>query len=102
NLGSNAIKFSEPGASVDIGFERQSVSERVLITVHDTGCGIPPEKLPLLGRPFYQVQSSYTRKSGTGLGLAITKALIEKMNGDLKLESTLGIGTTVTVTLKAA
>ena len=102
NLGSNAIKSSAPGASVDIGFERQNVSERVSITVQDAGCGIPSEKLPLLGRPFYQVQSSYARRSGTGLGLAITKVLIEKMNGDLKLESTVGVGTTATVTLKAA
>jgi signal transduction histidine kinase len=102
NLGSNAIKFSRPGSRVDISFDQAPAGESVSITVRDEGCGIPAEKLPILGRPFYQVQSSYSRKSGTGLGLAITKTLVEKMNGDLKLDSKVGVGTTAVVTLRAA
>jgi two-component system cell cycle sensor histidine kinase PleC len=72
----------------------------VLIKVTDTGIGIPANKLKNVTRPFEQAASHYTRKhEGTGLGLAITKELIELHGGTLHIESTVGIGTAVSVRL---
>ena len=72
----------------------------VAIKVHDNGIGIPANKLKDITRPFEQTASHYTREhEGTGLGLAITKDLIELHGGSLHIESTVGVGTTVTVRL---
>ena len=66
----------------------------------DTGCGIPPEHLPRLARPFEQVEEELTRNNhGTGLGLALTKSLAEMHGGKLAIQSEVGRGTIVTITL---
>ena len=98
NLLSNAVKFTEPGGSVRIeSIERK---DYVSIKVHDTGIGIPANQLKNITRPFEQAASHYTRKhEGTGLGLAITKELIELHGGTLHIESTVGVGTIVSVRL---
>ena len=68
--------------------------------VCDTGIGIPPNKLASVLRPFEQASSEYTRNhEGTGLGLSITKELIELHGGSIHIESTVDIGTTVSVRL---
>lgn len=96
NLLSNAVKFTEPGGSVRI--ESVEREDYLSIKVHDTGIGIPANQLKNITRPFEQAASHYTRKhEGTGLGLAITKELIELHGGSLHIESTVGVGTTVTV-----
>jgi signal transduction histidine kinase len=96
NLLSNAVKFTEPGGSVRI--ECIERGDYVSIKVHDTGIGIPANQLKTITRPFEQAASHYTRKhEGTGLGLAITKELIELHGGTLHIDSTVGVGTTVTV-----
>ena len=98
NLLSNAVKFTEPGGTVDI--DCRTTGETVTIRVRDTGIGIPAMQLKNITRPFEQAASHYTRKhEGTGLGLAITKELIELHGGTLDIESTVGVGTTVTVNL---
>lgn len=98
NLVSNSVKFTETGGSVTIEcLERE---EYVVFKIHDTGIGIPANKLANITQPFEQVSSSYTREhDGSGLGLAITKELTEMHGGALSIESSVGIGTTVTVRL---
>jgi PAS domain S-box-containing protein len=98
NLLSNAIKFTPPGGHVMIS--AACPGDKVRIVVSDDGIGIAAEELPRLGRPFEQVCSdSNLAKSGTGLGLALVSALVKQHGGDFGIESTPGLGTTVTVDL---
>ncbi len=98
NLLSNAIKFTKSGGSV--WMECYEHEEFVCFKICDTGIGIPPNKLASVLRPFEQASNEYTRDyEGTGLGLAITKELIEMHGGVLNIESSVGIGTTVSVRL---
>jgi len=87
NLVNNAIKFTESG-KIAIRASKQD-SSTVLITVKDTGLGIPPEQLEDIFQEFTQVDASTTRKvGGTGLGLPISRRLIEMHGGRLWAEST--------------
>ena len=96
NLLSNAVKFTEDGGSISI--RAKTVSGSVLISIQDTGCGIPPTALKRLGRPFEQVQNQMTKNhSGSGLGLAIAKSLAELHDGSLKIRSKTGTGTIVAI-----
>ena len=98
NLLSNAIKFSDADSQISI---RTACDENSLfIDVVDEGIGISPEDLPKLCNPFVQADSSYKREhEGVGLGLSVVKGLAELHNGSFKLESRLGMGTTVRVEL---
>ncbi len=97
NLLSNAVKFTEQGA---IMVHARGNSNGLTLRVVDTGCGIPPEHLPRLARPFEQVEQELTRtNAGTGLGLALTKSLTEMHGGKLSIQSEVGRGTIVTITL---
>ncbi len=101
NLLSNAVKFTDTGGSVTVTVA-EGTDSRVVISVTDTGIGIPSEKLSRIGQPFEQVSSATARShGGTGLGLAITKKLIEMHEGELKINSVFGKGTTVTVSMPA-
>lgn len=96
NLVGNAVKFTEHGG-VDV--IAAFASEHLLITIRDTGIGIPAGKLGRITLPFYQADQSSVRKyGGTGLGLAIVSRLLEKLGGAFKVESELNKGTTVAVT----
>ncbi|MEW6403139.1 MAG: ATP-binding protein [Chloroflexota bacterium] len=87
NLVNNAIKFTEHGKVAIRAIKKDDAT--VLITVKDTGIGIPPEKLELVFQEFTQVDTSTTRKAGgTGLGLPISRRLIEMHGGRLWAEST--------------
>lgn len=98
NLLTNAVKFTKQGGS--IWMECAPRDNHVAIKICDTGIGIPINKLASVLRPFEQVSSHYTKDyEGTGLGLAITKELTELHGGSLNIESTVGIGTSVTVRL---
>jgi two-component system cell cycle sensor histidine kinase PleC len=98
NILSNAVKFTNPGGLVRI--ECTERPDYLSIRISDNGIGIPPNKLKHVTRPFEQAASHYTREhEGTGLGLAITKDLVELHGGSLHIDSTLGVGTTVTVRL---
>lgn len=98
NLLSNAVKFTEPGGSVKVDCLPRE--DYVSIKVSDTGIGIPANKLSIVTKPFEQAASSYTREhEGTGLGLSITKDLVELHGGNLHIDSTVGVGTTVTIRL---
>ncbi len=97
NLLSNAVKFTDHGAIMVYG---RATPGQLTLRVIDTGCGIPPEHLPRLARPFEQVEEELTRNNhGTGLGLALTKSLTEMHGGKFAIQSELGRGTIVTVTL---
>jgi len=97
NLVGNAVKFTERGG-VLIRVSQQEVDTRTVrlrLEVRDTGIGISPEHLAILGTPFTQADGSITRRfGGTGLGLAISKQLVERMGGCVGVDSTLGVGST--------
>jgi two-component system cell cycle sensor histidine kinase PleC len=98
NLLSNAIKFTNAGGKITLSCEE--THDHQIIRVHDTGIGIPIQKLSLVTKPFEQAASSQTRgHQGSGLGLAITKELIELHGGSLHIDSVVGEGTIVTVRL---
>jgi signal transduction histidine kinase/CheY-like chemotaxis protein/HAMP domain-containing protein len=97
NLLSNAVKFTEEG-TVTVTARRHA--GEIIIAIADTGIGIPADKLELIFEEFRQVDSSTTRKySGTGLGLSISRHLARLLGGDITVQSTVGLGSTFTVTL---
>ncbi|MCX5970622.1 MAG: PAS domain S-box protein, partial [Coprothermobacterota bacterium] len=98
NLLTNAIKFSPPGGTVQIRLRAQT--DRAVLEVEDHGKGIPAAEMPHLFQPF--ARAGGTVKAvipGTGLGLYVSKVLVEAHGGTISLQSTEGLGTTVTVTL---
>ena len=96
NLLSNAIKFTPAGGKVVA--RATSIDDALILSVADTGIGIPPDQVSRLGNPFVQVRSSAgASHEGTGLGLALVRALAETHEGSLKIESILTQGTTVSV-----
>jgi PAS domain S-box-containing protein len=101
NILSNAIKFTSQGGSVTLSLTRQSGGE-LAIEISDTGIGIEPDLIPLLTIPFTQAGSAWTRpKGGIGLGLAIARKLLNLHQGSLKIDSTPGVGTRVTLVFPA-
>lgn len=97
NLIDNAIKYSESG-DINITFSRGKVLTR--ISISDTGQGIEPQHLSRLFERFYVVDKSRSRKlGGTGLGLSIVKHIIALHRGTIDVQSTVGSGTTFTITL---
>ncbi|PKI17037.1 response regulator [Colwellia sp. 12G3] len=104
NLTGNAIKFTEQGEIV-ITATLMEKNEQLSLecSVIDTGIGIPRDKIPFLFQSFTQVDASTTRKyGGTGLGLAICKQLCQLMQGDIKVTSILGKGSTFSFTINLA
>lgn len=100
NFLSNAVKFTNSG-SVTIDAQIGKSPEEVVITIADTGVGIPEDKLNAIFEPFEQVEGSRAvERSGTGLGLPIAKRLVELMGGSITLTSTEGEGTTFMVVLR--
>jgi signal transduction histidine kinase len=98
NLLSNALKFTPQGGEVKV--IARVVPAGLTMAVSDSGIGIAPEDIPKVMERFGMVDSSMSRHhSGTGLGLPLSKQLAEAHGGSLVLESTLHVGTTVTVTL---
>jgi PAS domain S-box-containing protein len=91
NLLSNAVKFTPDHGTISM--ETRYDGQRIYVSVEDSGVGIAPEKLGKIFEAFSQEDSSTTRRfGGTGLGLSISSRLIEKMGGQIKVESTLGEG----------
>ena len=98
NLGSNAVKFTRPGGQATIG--AAEVDGRAVITVTDTGIGIPAGDLPqLFGRFFRASNATAAAIPGTGLGLAIGRAIVEGHGGELQVDSVEGRGTVMRVDL---
>ena len=100
NLLSNAVKFTETGEIVVT--VRLAEPGWALLSVRDTGIGIPKDRMHRLFESFSQVDASTTRRyGGTGLGLAISQRLVELMGGTIEVESELGVGSTFHLTIRA-
>lgn len=103
NLLSNALRYGcdKPGSSVEVAAELRRAT--LVVTVTDHGPGIAREHLPRVTERFYRVDAARSRETGgTGLGLAIVKHIVERHRGTLEIDSTIGVGTTVRVTLPLA
>lgn len=97
NLCSNAVNYNVDGGSLTVLIEQRDA--HTVLTVQDTGIGIPKEHLPRICERFYRVDRSRSKKTGgTGLGLAIVKHICVLYEAELRIDSTVGKGTTVTVT----
>ncbi|NLX55858.1 MAG: HAMP domain-containing protein [Planctomycetaceae bacterium] len=98
NLIDNAIKYSPEMAVVRIA--ATVAGEQVVIRVQDTGCGIAPVHLPRLFERFYRVDKARSRElGGTGLGLAVVKHIVSAHRGEVRVESTVGRGSTFAIWL---
>jgi len=101
NLVDNAIRYTRPGGRVDVTLSGQG--EEVVLSVADTGVGIPTRELPRIFERFYRVDRARSRETGgTGLGLSIVKHVIENHGGTVNVTSELGRGTCFEVRLPAA
>ncbi len=100
NLIGNAIKFTETGT---VAVSAKTADTRIVVSVKDTGIGIPEKWLKHVFSKFIQVGESYvTKTEGTGLGLAITQKLIQAMQGEIWVSSKLGEGSTFSFSLKTS
>ncbi|MCL4767575.1 MAG: hypothetical protein KJZ80_15215 [Hyphomicrobiaceae bacterium] len=105
NLVQNAVKYGRGGGQVQVRIAREPATgrgglHRLSVAVQDDGQGIPAEHLPRLTERFYRVSVPVSReKGGTGLGLAIVKNIVNRHRGELKIASTVGVGSTFTVLL---
>ena len=97
NLMENGIKYNVPGGSLTVNLSRQE--DNAVLTVRDTGMGIPEESLRHIFERFYRVDKARSRQSGgSGLGLAIVRGMVQRNRGEIAVESTLGQGTAFTLT----
>lgn len=97
NLCDNAIKYNKQGGSVTVTVKKEEQS--VILSVADTGIGIPPEHRDRIFERFYRVDKSHSKEiGGTGLGLSIVKHAARLHNADVQLDSVVGKGTVITVT----
>lgn len=97
NLLSNALKFTPDNGTITITTTSQN--GQIQVSVHDTGMGVPPEKMTLLFSKYGQLGSAVRHEGGTGLGLYISKGIIDSHGGKIWLDSKPGEGTTVSFTL---
>jgi PAS domain S-box-containing protein len=93
NLVSNAVKYNTERGTIVVGCT-VSGSERIRLSVKDTGAGLPPEKLAQLFQPFNRLGQEASGVAGTGIGLVMSKRLANLMGGVLGVESTVGVGST--------
>ena len=99
NLVGNAAKASAPGQPVEIWAE--DTGDTVKLTVADHGCGIPQEEISRVTEPFYMVDKSRARQQGgSGLGLALCKRIAEAHGSGLHIDSEVGRGTQISLTLR--
>ena len=98
NLLDNAVKYTPPGGRVEV--VGGSEGSEIVISISDTGIGIPEDKLPRIFERFYRVDKARSRElGGTGLGLSIVKHLVAAHNGTVRVESAPQRGSTFFFTL---
>ena len=105
NLLSNAIKFSRAAQEIQMTLERKAISEfedSISLSIRDFGIGIPQGEIPKISERFYRASNArFEHTPGSGLGLAIVAKVIEIHNGKFLIESTLGVGTNITLVFPA-
>lgn len=94
NVIDNAIKYAKPNGSIHV--DAATVSGGIQLVISDDGIGISPEDLPFVTERFYRAANT---KPGSGIGLAVAKEIVEAHKGTLEIDSELGKGTIVTITL---
>jgi signal transduction histidine kinase len=99
NIIGNAVKYSPTRTPVAVAVDDQGAS--TVITVRDQGVGIPSDELPRLFTRYYRASTAHGI-AGSGIGLAGAKAIVARHGGSIAIESAVGVGTTVTVTLPAS
>jgi signal transduction histidine kinase len=99
NLVGNSLKYTDRGGSVTVSAAAQG--DEVLLTVRDTGSGIPADQLPRIFERYY-TRKRGANKSGSGLGLSIARGIVEAHGGRIWVESEVGVGTSFFVALLAA
>ena len=93
NLLSNSVKYTPEGGRVTIGSDSDNLTRSVVVSVADTGLGIPPDALPRLFDKFFRVENYKRMANGTGLGLNLCKHIVETVHhGQIGVESKLGMG----------
>lgn len=98
NLVGNAVKYTPRAGSVHL--QVAANDDCATLCVADTGIGIAPEELPRMGEEFFRATNARSSNiQGTGLGLSITRELLKRFGSDLKIQSQLGHGTTITIDL---
>lgn len=97
NLFSNAFKFTKPGGKVSVSLT--TTETQAVVKVQDTGCGMTKEVGAHIFEKFYQGDTSHSSQ-GNGLGLALVKRVVDIMQGEISVESTVGVGTTFTVKIR--
>jgi two-component system NtrC family sensor kinase len=96
NLLLNASESMAGGGTITVGTEFDAPADTIIITVRDTGCGIPPENLDKVFDPFFTTREV---GKGTGLGLAVCYGIIKKHNGRIRVQSDVGSGACFTITI---
>ena len=99
NLFSNAFKFTESGGTVSVSLS--ATVHHAIVKVKDTGCGMTREVGAHIFEKFYQGDTSHSAQ-GNGLGLALVKRVVDIMQGEIGVESAVGVGTTFTVKIRRA
>ena len=98
NIISNAIKYTPEGGKIDVYFG--TLYKDAFIKVRDNGIGIPKENLPRIFERFYRVDKARSRETGgTGLGLAIAKQIMNQLGGNISIQSEVGDGTEVIISV---
>jgi two-component system, cell cycle sensor histidine kinase PleC len=98
NLLSNSVKFTPASGKVKVTAWHDAARDRAIFVVSDTGIGIAPKDISKVMSPFGQVDSVLAKRyDGTGLGLPLSKKLVELLGGTFKIESEIGVGTTITL-----
>ncbi|MFG0257549.1 MAG: ATP-binding protein [Phycisphaerales bacterium JB043] len=100
NLLSNAVKYTPEGGRVTITLENDDATGAVMVSVADTGLGIPPDDIEKVFDKFYRIENYKRVARGTGLGLSLVKHIVESTHkGSIRVESTLGMGSRFIVSI---
>jgi two-component system, OmpR family, sensor histidine kinase VicK len=97
NLLNNAIKYSPKGGIIQLNMHQEN--KQIILEIKDRGMGIPSQDLPRLCEPFHRARNAAEFLPGIGFGLAIVKKIVDLLEGAIAIDSKLGVGTTVTITL---
>jgi signal transduction histidine kinase len=98
NIIDNALKYTPEGGvvAIEVKYKKEEDPDNIIITITDTGCGISAEDLPKVKEKFYKANQ---KVNGSGIGLAVADEIMNLHKGKLDIESGVGVGTTVTLTI---